>query len=212
MSKYFNSFNKISYDSVGDKTNYDQITNITTKFSFDESFKKNSIVFYQHSITDGETPEMLAHKIYGSSERHWIILSLNNIVDPRLDWPVEQRSLIDLIDKTYQSRANTANNQTGLSWARTNTHSYYVQETQTNQTNNKTITVNRIDAGTYANTSIATQTLTTPSGSTITIETNKYLMTYYEYEVEQNDEKRIIKILKPEYAPLVEQEFRQVFK
>ena len=106
----------------------------------------------------------------------------------------------------------TANNQTGLSWARTNTHSYYVQETQTNQTNNKTITVNRIDAGTYANTSIATQTLTTPSGSTITIETNKYLMTYYEYEVEQNDEKRIIKILKPEYAPLVEQEFRQVFK
>jgi hypothetical protein len=212
MSKYFNFFNQILYDNVGNNTNYDLITNITTKFSFDESFKKNSIVFYQHSITDGETPEMLAHKIYGSSERHWIILSLNDIVDPRLEWPIEQRSLIDLIDKTYQSRANTANNQTGLSWARTNIHSYYVQETQTNQTNNKTVIENRIDADTYANTSIATQTLTTPSGSTITIETSKYLKTYYDYEIEQNDNKRIIKILKPEYAPLVEQEFRQVFK
>jgi hypothetical protein len=211
MSKYFNFFDGIFYDNVGNNTNYDLITNITTKFSFDQSFKKNSIVFYQHSITDGETPEMLAHKIYGSAERHWIILSFNDIVDPRLEWPIEQRSLIDLIDKTYQNRANTANNQTGLSWAKTNIHSYYVQETQINETNTKTITENRIDSNTYANTSIATQIITTPSGSTITVETRKYSKTYYEYEIEQNDEKRIIKILKPEFAPLVEQEFRQVF-
>ena len=40
--------------------------------------------------------------------------------------------------------------------------------------------------------------------------TTKETETYYQYEIKVNDEKRNIKILKPEFAPAVEEEFRRV--
>jgi hypothetical protein len=39
------------------------------------------------------------------------------------------------------------------------------------------------------------------------IDTSKNAKTYYEYEVEENERKRNIKILKEEYVPAVKNEF-----
>jgi hypothetical protein len=42
------------------------------------------------------------------------------------------------------------------------------------------------------------------------IDTTKNAKTYYEYEVEQNDNKRNIKVLKEEYVSVVKDEFVRV--
>jgi hypothetical protein len=49
-----------------------------------------------------------------------------------------------------------------------------------------------------------------PDNNVLKIDTAKSAKTYYEYEVEQNDNKRNIKVLKEEYVPVVRDEFIRV--
>ena len=59
-----------------------------------------------------------------------------------------------------------------------------------------------------------TVTIADYDGIDISITTTvEYLaISNYDYEVEQNESKRTIKILKPEYVGLIENEFDQLFK
>lgn len=213
MAKYFNYFPQTYYAFSDDPNAVQVVTNLTNKFSFEDSFKNNTSLFYEYAVVDGETPEVLAHKVYGSAERHWIILAMNDIYNPQMDWPVETRALHDIIEYKYVGNANTANSQTGLEWAQTNNHSYYKIETQTDNSTTdvykKTI---QIDANTYNSLSTTTTTYTLDSGNTITVKVTKDLKTYYQYEIDANDKKRTIKILKPEYVASVEQEFQNIFR
>ena len=76
MAKYFNYFPKTAYTFDG--TNIQYVTNLLSKVSFESDFKENSVIYYEYLVSDGETPEIVAHKIYGSAEKHWIILMLND--------------------------------------------------------------------------------------------------------------------------------------
>jgi hypothetical protein len=211
MAKYFNYFPKTYYTNSNTASTLDSVTNILSKFKFQSEFKNNSVVYYEYDISDGETPEMLAHKFYGSSEKHWIILALNDIVNPQMDWPLEQKSLINFIDKKYESIANTLSGQTGLEWATENIHSYYKIERRTNISLGTYIEEKiQIDANTYANVVSSTSNYTLSDNSVMKKDITKTLLTYLEYEFENNDSKRTIKILKPEFSGSVEQEFRRV--
>jgi hypothetical protein len=209
MAKYFKHFPKVYYTPNSEMESLDVLTNITTRFSFEQEFKKNSSIYYEYSVEDGETPEIVAAKIYGSSEKHWIIMNLNDIVDPMYDWPLTQRNVIKYIEAKYS--ANAAAGQTGYEWAVQTTHSYYRIETQTEPVSGiSTIIKKEIDSATYANVASSTTTYTLPDSNTITIDIGKEFKTYYEYEVEANDAKRSIKILKPELVDVVEKEFKRV--
>jgi hypothetical protein len=214
MSKYFRYYPSVLYNFDNKNTTYDVATNIMSKVAFEEEFKNNSVIYYEYAVTDGETPEILADKVYGSPERHWIILSLNNILNPLTDWPIEQRSLGSIIDKKYQA-AEYANNNTqyaGTNWAKINTHSYYKVETQKNKSSNEDyVTKLEVDANTYANIVISTADYVLSSNDVVNITVSKETKTYYEYEIEQNEKKRIIKLLKPEFITEVEEEFKRNF-
>lgn len=213
MAKYFKYFPKTIYTLANNATSVESVTNIMTRVNFDETFINNSAVYYNYRIKDGETPEMLADMIYGSSEKHWIILNYNKIYHPQFDWVLDTNAFNSYVEGKYISRANTQIGQTGIEWAKQNVYGYYNKTTQTNVKLNKEISVDivKIDANTYANTaSSTTNTLTLQDGNIIKIDTIKYSKSYLEYEDELNEEKRIIKILKPEFAPVAEEELRRV--
>ena len=107
---------------------------LTFKFNFNDTFVNNSVVYYDYIVPEGETPEILADKFYNSSERHWIILMLNNIVNPLMDWPMSYFSLNKYINSKYSANnyANTANTSiTGLSWSESNIKEYFIKERKT---------------------------------------------------------------------------------
>jgi hypothetical protein len=209
MANYFFNFPKTVYGLNG-STSLDVVTNLTTSFSFDESLTENSILYYEYSVSDGETPEIVAHKLYGSSESHWILLKLNGIMDVKKDWPLDQRSLSVAINDKYANNG-VAFSQTGYQWAFNNTHSYYKIETRTLVTSGeKTVDTIQVDANTFANISTTSVQYTLPDNNVLKIDTAKSAKTYYEYEVEQNDNKRNIKVLKEEYVPVVRDEFIRV--
>jgi hypothetical protein len=211
MSKYFSFFPQTFYKPTNEGTSLDAVTNIMTRFKMQEGFKTNSSVYYKYKIEDGETPEILAQKVYGDVERHWIILLFNNIVDPQYDWPLNTITLNNFINNKYSANANTTTGETGTMWARSNIHSYYKEITTTYNNKSDTITI-QLDSGTYANTVSETSYVTLTTGEQIEKRVTKLSKSYYEYEDEQNENKREIKLLKPEFAFDLIQEFRTVIK
>jgi len=210
MAKYFKYFPKSIYST--DSVLVDVVTNIVARYAFQQSFKDNTSVFYDYDIQDSDTPEIIASKFYNSPERHWVVLMMNNIVDPQFDWPLKQDTLIKYINSKYKSSANTQAGQTGLQWAQLNNHSYYKIETRTTGYNNTSIEKKyEIDANTYNSLAPTTTNVILDNGIAITITISKDVKSYYFYEDEENEKKRTIKLLKPEFVYSIEQELQKVF-
>ena len=80
MANYFSKFPKV-YHSFDDYKTSEQVVNILSRFSLESSLKENTSIFYDYDIRDGDTPEIIASKMYNSPERHWIILLFNDIIE-----------------------------------------------------------------------------------------------------------------------------------
>jgi hypothetical protein len=215
MAKYFNYFPKTFYSSNTNSTGLDTVTNIISRFSFENSLKQNSATFYKYNIQDSDTPEIIAQKYYKNVERHWIVLLFNDILDPQWDWPLKQKTLISYIDKKYTANGTAnATIQTGLAWAMdvNNVQSYYKIITRTSFDDTQIIEKISVDANTYANVIQTTNSYALQDGTTITETITKEKQSFYQYEVDLNESKREIKLLKPEFVSAVEKEFKKVIK
>lgn len=84
---YFNKFPTTLYDIEGNKQQK-LIVNIAHRVAFIQSVLSNTAIYYPYTITDGDTPEIIAAKYYGNPNYHWLILAANNIIDPYFDWPL----------------------------------------------------------------------------------------------------------------------------
>jgi len=218
MADYFNNFPITFYSASNTATSLDTVTNIIARFGFEESLKENSSAFYPYTIKDTDTPEIIAAKFYNNPERHWIVLSFNDIIDPQYDWPLPYPSFTKYVDEKYSgpSYANNTTSGAGLTWAKDASHiqSYYKIVTRKgaiNNIENKTITEKlEIDANTYANVAATTTNYTLADGTAIVETVSKETLTYYQYEENLNEEKRKIRLLKPEFVSAIMKEFREV--
>ncbi len=218
MASYFNNFPLTLYSlSANNNINLDTVTNITARFAFEETLKENSSAFYPYEIKDTDTPEIIAAKYYNNPERHWIVLMFNDIIDPQYDWPLSYPNFIKYVSEKYAANgAANATVQTGLTWAQSvnNIHSYYQVNTRTmviTTSDNKTITEKiRITSNAYANLAETTTTYTLSNNKQIKETVTKQKLTYYDYEMEQNEAKRKIKLIKPIFVNQIVEEFKQI--
>lgn len=209
MAKYFNYFPKAFYGYSTDTNNVDYVTNIIARFNIPDELKSNASIYYEYDIRDGDTPETIAHKIYKSSERHWIVLAMNDIINPMYDWPLSYEMMISYINEKYKDNASIG--QTGLQWARQNVKNYYRVEQQTVlSTGEKTIERFSIDSVEYAGTETTIEDITLLSGEIVQVKVYKESQTYFEYEELLNESKRKIKLMKPEIVQELEKEFKRV--
>ena len=215
MAKYFNYFPKTFYSNDNASTGLDSVTNIIARFGFEQSLKNNSSAFYKYQIQESDTPEIIAHKYYGSAEKHWIVLLFNDIIDPQFDWPLKYDVLIDFVDAKYTANgaANTTV-QSGLAWAMStnNVQAYYKIVTKTDIDNVTLIEKIQVDANTYANVATSSTTITLQSGDVITQTITREKKTYYDYEMEENEAKREITLIKNDFVKEIEKEFKKVIK
>jgi hypothetical protein len=217
MAKFFNYYPKTFYSSNANSIGVDTVTNIIARFGFEKKLKENSSAFYKYSIKDSDTPEIIAAKFYDNVERHWIVLLFNDIIDPQYDWPLESRTLINYIDTKYSSNlyANTVNTSvTGISWAQNISHvqAYYKIITRTSADGTDIVEKITVDANTYANIAATSISYTLNNASSITQTVSKTTKSYYDYELDLNEAKREINLLKSEFVPEVEKEFKRVIK
>ena len=79
--------------------------NIMVRAKFLDYVKNTQTTYLNYIIRDGEKPETLAHRVYGSSDLHWVILLFNEILDPLFGWPVSSYDLESAVNTKYSGVA-----------------------------------------------------------------------------------------------------------
>ena len=99
---YFESFPTIFYDANGDGT-FKDVKNLLRRVGLRTLVKSNVLLFDTYEVKEGETPEMIAHKLYGDSNLHWIILMINEVPDRYHQWPMTVPQFLDFINDKYDN-------------------------------------------------------------------------------------------------------------
>lgn len=99
---YFKSIPKIYYPFTIDGTErYVILKNITVNARFIKDILSNISLYDMYDIREGETPEIIADKFYGSSTYHWIVMLANDRYDNINDWPLSYNDLIKYCQDKY---------------------------------------------------------------------------------------------------------------
>ena len=99
---YFANFPVIPYDSVGN-LQYKDVTNLLRRVGLRAKLQSNTSLFDTYSIKEGETPEMIAHKLYGDSNLHWVIMLVNDITDRYHQWPMNFSQFNEYLNDKYEN-------------------------------------------------------------------------------------------------------------
>jgi len=102
MSFMFDRWPTVSYD-VKKNGKPIELTNITLRFKINELLRDKSVVIYDYDVQDGERPDIIAYKYYDDETLDWVILLINNIIDPQFEWPLDDRSFERYMRKKYGS-------------------------------------------------------------------------------------------------------------
>ncbi len=165
--RYFRNFPEIQY-KFGNKEVYSK--DVFLRFSFLEYIKDKDFVFEPYLIQEGDRPDIVAEKVYGNANLHWVVMFVNGTVDP-LDWLASSRTMTEYVKERYVNPYATA---------------YQLKNGQVvnNQAEQIAVTKNPFN--------------TVDSDPDATVYTTENV-SYFDLEGLKNDEKRIITILKPAY-------------
>ena len=97
---YFVNFPLIPYDSVGNGQ-FKIVTNLLKRVAVRSKVKTNTALYDTYDVKEGESPEIIAHKLYDDPELHWVILLLNDITDRYHQWPKNQNQFLAYVNDKY---------------------------------------------------------------------------------------------------------------
>lgn len=101
---YFSKFPHFLYDFLhkddDENTKTSLVLDVTRNVRFKKDLLSNVTQYDEYDIVDGETPEIIAEKFYGTPHYHWIIMLANDLYDYRNDFPIPETVLQKYI-KTY---------------------------------------------------------------------------------------------------------------
>ena len=99
---YFQNFPLIPYDSVGNGE-LKLVTNLLKRVALGAKVRTNVLLFDTYNVQEGQTPEMIADKLYGDSNLHWIVMYVNNITDRYHQWPLTTPQFLAFINDKYSN-------------------------------------------------------------------------------------------------------------
>ena len=99
---YFQNFPKIVYDfDFASGVDYKIVTDITKNVRLRKQILENITLYDYYDIQEGDTPEIISEKIYGTPYYHWVIMLVNQRYDYVNDFPLTQTELDAFVDKKY---------------------------------------------------------------------------------------------------------------
>lgn len=224
---YFSKLKKTLY-SLDNRNSIQVVTDISKRAKISDEIKNNLSFFHDYIVKDGETPELLADKFYDDPQLHWLILHVNEIFDSKFEWTMMVPELVHYANKKYKNRFQTHHYETddGLI---VNGNLYIQSSFGFSNFNPDDIIINRSSDGKgviVAKISSSNVVVNVSDGGFITGEqisvfSNSNItanitatttigcepITAFLYEDRLNEERRTIKILKPQYLEVVLREY-----
>ena len=103
MTKYFDQFPLINYNLSGVNGNTIQVTDIFRRVKARSKLANNVTLFDKFDVEEGESPETVAYKAYGSADYFWVITLVNNIVNRYYDWPLPEFAFQQYVADKYSN-------------------------------------------------------------------------------------------------------------
>jgi hypothetical protein len=219
-NSYFDKLPKIKYDPTRSllDPNYETVTNIFFRVRVIREVLNNINSYYVVEVEDGETPEIVAEKVYGDAGAGWMVLIANQIIDPQFEWPLNYDAFNTYLIDKYGSveAAETLVHHYNMVVTRELQPDNVVTETRF-EVNGTKLTDNNLDVPyNYYNPHFgdpgslaAVQSVETFDfeGKTITVTTSGEIVYAYDYEHQLNEDRRLIKVIKKEYHSKIMDEF-----
>ena len=192
---YFRQLPNLDYPSLkNDRTSaydYQVVKNIFKRAIIRDDIFDEATAFTKYSVIGDERPDQVAAGFYNDSTLDWVVLTTNNIVHVRDEWPMGNQDFLTYLNEKYTAEELS------------NIHHY---ETK----------LIRDSSGKL----IQPVGLTVPAGHSISFLDNGVLreessltsFTFLEHETNVNDNKRNINILRSEYLNFFLESFEEIME
>ena len=189
---YFSLIPNISYDEKPISYPFSESDFVTAK-NFFRRYKLNDDIFsyatffQKYAILDGERPDQLALKAYGDPFFDWVILLTNNMVNAQYDWPMTNYELQKVLEEEFDD-------------AYSEIHHY------------ETIKIGQYAAGLHVDQTFFNGQHKVNVNGTVTLKNGSEIcgpVTVAEHYTRENEKKREIYLLKPDYFQSFVDDFRK---
>ena len=192
---YFRQLPNLDYPSLkNDRTSaydYQVVKNIFKRAIIRDDIFDEATAFTKYSVIGDERPDQVAAGFYNDSTLDWVVLTTNNIVHVRDEWPMGNQDFLTYLNEKYTAEELS------------NIHHY---ETK----------LIRDSSGKL----IQPVGLTVPTGHSISFLDNGVLreessltsFTFLEHETNVNDNKRNINVLRSEYLNFFLESFEEIME
>jgi len=97
---YFSQFPKILYDIKG-TDEYKVIPDIFRRIKIRSKVKDNYALFDSYDVNNGEKPEDVAFKVYGSADYFYVVLLMNQVLNRYFEWPLSDLDFENYMKDKY---------------------------------------------------------------------------------------------------------------
>ena len=225
MASYFSYFPEMEYVSrTTDRSSSDEtirVKNIFKSPKLSNDFANVATAFSDYMIVGDERPEQTAEAVYGDPRYDWVILTTNNITNYRDQWPLNSVDFQNYIIEKYGSEealTNVHHYNTELFMDQrgrlivpeglrvdSNFDSRYLDEVLQTEITMAGETLNPI-------TSVDGVGVVKDADGNQVLSSNVFPVTNYQYEVNENDAKRRIRVLKSDYLDIYLADMRRIMK
>ena len=184
-NSYFRQLPELDYPSLVNDRNsvydYQVVKNLFKRAVIRDDIFDEITAFTKYSVRGDERPDQIAYDFYNDSGLDWVVLTTNNIIHVRDEWPMGNQDFLTYLNEKYteQELANVHHYETDLI---RNSRGQLIQPEGMTVPENYSITY--LDNGVLRTESKITS------------------FTFLEHETRLNDNKRNINILRQEYLTL----------
>ena len=176
---YFKQLPRLDYPSLAnDRTSvydFQIVKNLFKRAVLRDDILEDVTSFEKYTVQGDERPDQVAYDFYGDSALDWVVLTTNNIIHVRDEWPMSNRDFLTYLNEKYtaQELSNVHHYETTIL---RDSLGNLIQNSGLNVEENHSVTF--LDNGAYRT------------------EQNRKQITFLEHETNLNDKKREINILK----------------
>ena len=211
---YFNTFPLVIASDY--KNNAILLTNLMARVQVIPSLLRNPLLFYSYDLKESDRPDIIANKYYDDSNKYWMVLYANEIMDPLYDWPLTSQQFDAYLKNKYSAAAGgdafvlTYTTSTVQEYRKTIT----TYDSTSLETTVKTVvidltTYNTITAGSTTQTFFTINNgISTNTGTSVTRTISKTAVSIYDYEIELNEAKQNIKLINSSYSNQLENDLK----
>ena len=194
-NSYFRQLPELDYPSLSNyrKSVYDYqlVKNLFKRAVLRDDVFNDVTNFEKYSVEGDERPDQVAYNFYRDSGLDWIILTTNNIVHVRDEWPMSSRDFLTYLNEKYTSEELS------------NVHHYETREIR-DESNTLIQPAGIRVKSDYSVTYVENDTVKTKSSIK--------MLTFLEHETNLNDAKRNINILKPDYVEIFLRDIKEIMR